>query len=162
LDVFLDGFFARLLKVFSIEDEKSQELIFEIILGSMKVLNNKWKDFFLNYAGFLTLFQVLKTAKSKALILSSVQFFKILLNSKVNSAIFQSFVYFLSKIPEILILIEPALRLFVEFFLKLSLKRQNLLFSAILDAFKFIYEEKIQSHISVLVNINQLFIKIFL
>jgi hypothetical protein len=49
--------------------------------------------------------------------------------------------------PEIHALIEPALPLFVEFFAKLSLQRQNLLFSAILDAFKFIYEEKIQSHI---------------
>ena len=93
LDVFLDGFFSRLLKVFTSEkeDEKSKELIFEIIIGSMHAVNNKWRDFFLGYQNFLSIFQVLKTAKSKALVLDCIQFFKILLNSKVINEIIMDF-----------------------------------------------------------------------
>jgi hypothetical protein len=83
--VFLDQFFPRLLRVFEKPElEKSQELVFEIVLGSLKVLNGKSRDFFLNYSGFLSLFQVLTAAKSKALLLSCVQFFKLLLASKVS------------------------------------------------------------------------------
>ena len=93
MDVFLDGFFSRLLKVFTSEkeEEKSKELVFEIIIGSMHAVNNKWRDFFLGFPGFLSVFQVLKTAKSKALILDCIQFFKILLNSKVIHEILMGF-----------------------------------------------------------------------
>lgn len=82
-----------MLRVFQEKDEEEvKELVFEIFNGAMRSINSKWREFFLNYREFQSLFSPLKTPKTpKSLVLSCVQFFKILLCSKVISLIFQGF-----------------------------------------------------------------------